>query len=515
MIYKCKICGGNLEVQDNNRTTICEYCGNEQVLPKIHNEQKARLYERAEHYRINNEYDKAIALYENILNEDLTDGEIYWQIVLCTYGVEYVKDKKTNIYIPTCNRTKETSVFVDDNYKNAVKYADKKQKSIYEEEAKKIDIIQKKAIKIANNEEPFDIFICYKETDENGKRTQDSVIAQDLYNNLTKEGYKVFFAKITLEDKLGTEYEPYIFSALNSSKIMIVIGTQKGYFNSVWVKNEWARFLALMKQDNEKVIIPAYKDMNPYDLPEEFAYLQALDLGKIGIIKDLEEKINTTLCKNKSVSKNKSKKNSKIKKRIIILISIIISIVILVAIGIYVNNNYIIPENQYKNAQELLNSKKFNEAIDSFEQIQDYKDSKEKIDECKNKIIEQEKDKLSKYIGVYDKTKTENNYGDYDITMGDILEITNAGSYGIEFELTTGGTIRVASIKGVAKSDGDTYKFTFEDDGWGNKGKGTIVLKDDGVIINTEITKENEMANWSIATGELKFNFSDKVEKEK
>ena len=43
-------------------------------------------------------------------------------------------------------------------------------------------------------------------------------LANDLYHQLTQEGFKVFFSRITLEDKLGTAYEPYIFAALNSVK---------------------------------------------------------------------------------------------------------------------------------------------------------------------------------------------------------------------------------------------------------------------------------------------------------
>ncbi len=53
----------------------------------------------------------------------------------------------------------------------------------------------------------YDIFICYKETDDLGERTIDSVIAQDVYSALTDKGYKVFFSRISLEDKLGQEYE--------------------------------------------------------------------------------------------------------------------------------------------------------------------------------------------------------------------------------------------------------------------------------------------------------------------
>ena len=98
----------------------------------------------------------------------------------------------------------------------------------------------------------------------------------------------MFFSRITLEDKLGTAYEPYIFAALNSAKVMVALGTKPEYFNAVWVKNEWSRYLSLVKNSNgKKMLIPAYKDMDPYDLPEEFSHLQAQDMSKLGFMQDL------------------------------------------------------------------------------------------------------------------------------------------------------------------------------------------------------------------------------------
>ena len=35
------------------------------------------------------------------------------------------------------------------------------------------------------------------------------------------------------------------------------------------------------------MLIPAYKDMEPYDLPEEFSHLQAQDMSKLGFMQDL------------------------------------------------------------------------------------------------------------------------------------------------------------------------------------------------------------------------------------
>ena len=160
------------------------------------------------------------------------------------------------------------------------------QREIYEAEATAINEIQKGILAISQKEEPFDVFICYKETDANGRRTKDSVLATELYNELTREGFKVFFSRITLEDKLGIAYEPYIFAALHSSKVMVVLGTKPEHFTAVWVKNEWSRYLALIKNGAKKTLIPAYRDMDPYDLPAELSHLQAQDIAKLGVIQD-------------------------------------------------------------------------------------------------------------------------------------------------------------------------------------------------------------------------------------
>ena len=286
-IFKCKMCGGTLEIQENQTVIECDFCGTTQTVPKLTSDRISNLYARANHYRCNNEFDRAMEIYEQILSEDNNDSEAYWSIVLCKYGIVYVEDPATHKRIPTMNRTQMVSILADPDYQNALQYADAIQRKVYEEEAKTIERIQKGILEISSREEKFDVFICYKEKDENGQRTRDSVIAQEIYYGLKEEGFKVFFARITLEDKLGTAYEPYIFSALNSSKVMIVLGTKPEYFEAVWVKNEWSRFLSQIKNGERKLLIPAYRGMDPYLLPAEFSHLQAQNMENIGFLQDL------------------------------------------------------------------------------------------------------------------------------------------------------------------------------------------------------------------------------------
>lgn len=291
------MCGGTLEINENETTATCEYCGTEQTIPKITDDVIGNLFNRANTLRLKSEFDKAEEIYNKIVGLDNTQSEAYWGIILCKYGIEYVEDPTTYKRVPTCQRTSYDAITADEDYKLAIQYADISQKIIYEAEAKAIDEIQKGILTISQNEKPYDVFICYKETDESGKRTQDSVLANDIYHQLTQEGFKVFYAAITLEDKLGQEYEPYIFAALNSAKVMLVIGSKPEYFTAVWVKNEWSRYLKLMKVDRSKLLIPCYKDMDAYELPEEFAHLQAQDMGKIGFINDIVRGIKKVIKK--------------------------------------------------------------------------------------------------------------------------------------------------------------------------------------------------------------------------
>ena len=287
-ILKCKMCGGDIKVTSNQSYGICESCGTASTIPIMMDDQKANLFNRANHFRRLNDFDKATAAYESILNVDDSDAEAHWGLLLSKYGIEYVEDPVSQERIPTFHRVEKGSILMDPEYLAALEHTvDPYAKGLYEAEGKRISEIQKGFLEISSKEEPYDIFICYKETTESGTRTKDSALAQDVYYQLIQAGYKVFFSRITLEDKLGQKYEPYIFAALVSAKVMIVIGTKPEYLNAVWVKNEWRRYLKLMKTDPQKVLIPCYRDMDAYDLPEELSMLQSQDMSKIGFIQDL------------------------------------------------------------------------------------------------------------------------------------------------------------------------------------------------------------------------------------
>lgn len=313
-VYRCKMCGATLNVAENSTTCTCDFCDSTQTIPLLSDEKKINLFNRANRLRAKCEFDAAEAVYQNLVSEFSEESEAYWGLCLCKFGIEYVEDPLSGKMIPTCHRTMYESIFEDVDYLSAIKYSDPQSQLLYQTEARHIDEIQKKILQVAKNETPYDVFICYKESDENKERTADSVLAQEIYDELTKKGIKVFFSRITLEDKLGVDYEPYIFSALQSARVMLIITSSIEYVNSVWVKNEWSRYARLALNDHGKTIIPCYQDIDPEDLPAIIRNKQAQNMSKIGAMQDLIRGVckvlNIDTVKTVSVRKNDYHENS-------------------------------------------------------------------------------------------------------------------------------------------------------------------------------------------------------------
>ena len=300
----CRCCGGVLNVKSS--LCVCDYCGATNFISDVASKYINQL-NRANKLRQEREFDNAARIYDTILEENPRTADILWLRTLCEYGIEYVPDPVSDKYFPTLHRINDESILSYHFYTEALSLAKKDEKESLQKEAEYINTIQNEYLHIAENEAPYDIFICYKETDEDtGEKTEDVELAASLYEDLTSRGFKVFFAKETLKTKLSIDYEPYIFAALKSSKAMIVLGTKAEYFMSVWVKNEWGRFLKLMQDDDKKQMFFACDD--PEELPRAFATKQAQLLGSDNALKNLADNVERFL-KNLVVINNESERD--------------------------------------------------------------------------------------------------------------------------------------------------------------------------------------------------------------
>ena len=298
----CRCCGGVLNVKSS--LCVCDYCGATNFISDVASKYTNQL-NRANKLRQEREFDNAARIYDVILKENAPTADILWLRTLCEYGIEYVPDPVSDKYFPTLHRINEESILKYPSYTEALSLAEGDEKESLIKEAEYINNIQNEYLHIAENESPYDVFICYKETDEDtGEKTEDVDLAEELYEDLTGKGFKVFFAKETLKDKLSIDYEPYIFAALKSARAMVVLGTKAEYFMSVWVKNEWGRFLKLMQDDNTKQMFFACDD--PEELPRAFANKQAQLLGSEGAIKNLANNVEKFLKEKNTFSEKQS-----------------------------------------------------------------------------------------------------------------------------------------------------------------------------------------------------------------
>ena len=142
MIIKCKMCGGDLNIQEGSPICECEFCGTQQTIPSADNDKKINLFNRANRLRMNAEFDKAATVYASITAEFPEEAEAYWGLCLCKYGIEYVDDPLTGNKIPTCHRTLPESIMDDSDFDQACENADPESKKLYREEAKAIDNAQ-------------------------------------------------------------------------------------------------------------------------------------------------------------------------------------------------------------------------------------------------------------------------------------------------------------------------------------------------------------------------------------
>lgn len=309
VVLKCKECGGDVQLQENGLGK-CLYCGSVQTLPKDKDDKVQNLLNRANDFRLNCDFDRAIYEYEEVLKLNEAEPEAHWGLFLSKYGVEYVKDTMSFSYKPTLHRISSVSVFDDVDYLATIKYADSFAAPKYKADAEIIETVMKELLVLSTNQEPYDVFLSYKEADDiSRQRTDDSFLAHDLYNELTSKGYKVFFAPKSLISGL---YEPKIYSAIISSKVMIVLGTKPEYFDAVWVKNEWSRFSELIEHGENKVIVPIFKNMDASNLPNRLAKYQAIDMSNFTFLEQLTTIIDSYMNRKSRISYNKDSNSEEI-----------------------------------------------------------------------------------------------------------------------------------------------------------------------------------------------------------
>jgi len=296
---KCPTCGGKLDLLSGNNYE-CRSCHNVYEL----NERNANLYhdiELASTFRESLNFKQAELLYKKLLKEydgdNLTD--VYWNLLLCEQRVMFETDQNGEQFTSFYDIS-ATEIDESEYYGQTISYANKFNPaniSTYVSLVNKMHLAKKQYRTINETTKPYDIFICFKKssTKDPSKLTKDYQLAMDLYNKLNDD-YRVFFSERSLNNIVVREYEPNIYHALYTAKIMIIICSQSAYINSQWVKNEWSRFKMMSNTTSQtKSIIPIFRNnFKPEQLPDELRSCQGIR-DDIGLLYNLTQAVKAIL----------------------------------------------------------------------------------------------------------------------------------------------------------------------------------------------------------------------------
>ncbi|ABB33219.1 hypothetical protein GeomeDRAFT_2936 [Geobacter metallireducens RCH3] len=127
----------------------------------------------------------------------------------------------------------------------------------------------------------YQVFISFKNSDEQGLPTRDSQLADLLYREFTSRGLDVFYSNLSLPRLGESEYKKCIDDALDSSTVLIAVGTSRENLESKWVRYEWDSFyndvLSGVKPQGRLFVY--YEKMSTKELPRTLRQNQAFPHG--------------------------------------------------------------------------------------------------------------------------------------------------------------------------------------------------------------------------------------------
>ena len=212
--------------------------------------------------------------------------EYLWAMLLARYGVKYccVPENRglRHSYVINYWRDDFPDVLPGDTAEfeqicNQACLIGPQWNAYYKQECKAIDRGLKQIRALRAGGENYDIFLCFKDTDEDDdyEMTRERRLLDLVYPELITSGARVFYAPRSMQGKDVYDYEGYIHHALRTSKLMVVLSGAPKNVRSEWVKSEWMRFLQWNENQQERVMTYTVGAMSPGDFPVQLRNIQS------------------------------------------------------------------------------------------------------------------------------------------------------------------------------------------------------------------------------------------------
>ncbi len=373
-IYKCRMCEKEIEAENIQSVCNCRFCGTSQTLPLSDNDKTISAMNRGNHLRQMCEFNKAESLYNDLLNNTNNDPEIYWQLVLCRYGVKYTNEPQINLMVPDCRRARYKSIMCDTSFLKAMETMDIPRRNAYRKEAEYIDVMQKKMLDQIAMQKPK------KNTPDEEELTAEDLVRRGnlcLEKRKWASAYKFFTRAVSVSPQNPDAY--------------------------------LGRLLVECELENEEKI----PDVT-YDLSFSNNYQKAIQLG----CKNLENLSRRSML-NRGINLMESAQT---------LSELILARLLLSNAGNIENAEEMLSEcctkieelkeeNYQKACQIIAESISLEEteaARNIFEELENYKDSPQKVQECNELLLHNDYDRENSYRKGIQLLKSAEFHSDYD-----------------------------------------------------------------------------------------------------
>lgn len=330
--------------------------------------------------------------------------------------------------------------------------------------------------------ENIEVFLCYIENNIQGRRSRDSVIAQDLYNKLENIKIHTFYPKISAADLIDDEFDKAKTIAFDSSKVIVIIGTTTENFKSL--------IELYSEKIGEKIVIPVFSGMSANDIPQELKHLQAVNYDTIGTIASFVKTIAHIIGKEQEVDIVATANNYISRKRKTVITTLCILLVGLLSVSAYFVfcTPYVLKSKKYEFADLALKQGDYIKSINLFMDLEKYRDSENKVNQIYNL-----------YNGYY---KNDDKRSQLHIN------ITENAMVQVDFMQKTidDKTIRFSESSTI-KNNEAFIQFV---DSQNNRGNVKLTLTNNS--IDMQITIENKSYERAIEEGTISFLLKDKTD---
>lgn len=287
----CGICGGSVNPDESGAVGTCLGCGTSLPFPKS----DIKKLNRITYLRNTFKFAEAAKFAEELTEKNPDDSAAHWAMLLCEYGIQYVRDGANRV--PVCRKdvTALKPVRESNNLKKAISAAPEDFQPKFESLTASIEDAINVSAGIMQQDKKYDVFILCPEN----ASIDDDLDGDKIYLRFTSNlGFSVFYAPETLKTGDAAEKAAQTMFALKNSRIMLPSFRTVNNCRDGYLEYAVNTFCGEMAADKDKLIFPIFDSSTVkfQQLPEALMWCDdVFDCSENEFMREISDKIEAIL----------------------------------------------------------------------------------------------------------------------------------------------------------------------------------------------------------------------------